>query len=70
MRRKYIFVKAYKTNEGVIPAGTEIIIFRGNVYMDGGLVHPAYQRMLIDLLSDEKLRHEYFIEREIIENKV
>lgn len=70
MNKKYIFIKPFKTNEGVIPEGSEIIIFRGNVYMNGGLLHPAYNNMIMNIINNPKLRKEYLREAEIIANKI
>lgn len=70
MNKKYIFIKPFKTNEGVLPEGSEIIIFRGNVYMNGGLLHPAYNNMIMNIINNPKLRKEYLREVEIIANKI
>lgn len=70
MNKKYVFIKPFKTNEGVIPEGSEIIIFRGNVYMNGGLLHPAYNNMIMNILNNSSLKKEYLIEVEIIANKI
>lgn len=70
MNKKYIFIKPFKTNEGVIPEGSEIIIFRGNVYMNGGLLHPAYNNIIMNIINNPKLRKEYLIEMDIIHNKI
>lgn len=70
MNKKYVFIKPFKTNEGVIPEGSEIIIFRGNVYMNGGLLHPAYNNMIMNIINNPKLRKEYLREVEIIANKI
>lgn len=70
MNKKYVFIKPFKTNEGVIPEGSEIIIFRGNVYMNGGLLHPAYNNMIMNIINNPKLRKEYLIEMDIIPNKI
>lgn len=70
MNKKYVFIKQFKTNEGVIPEGSEIIIFRGNVYMNGGMLHPAYNNMIMNIINNPKLRKEYLIEMDIIHNKI
>ena len=70
MRKKFIFIKPFKTKEGVIPEGSEIILFRGNVYMNGGLLHPVYNSMILNIINDNKLKNEYLIETEIIPNKI
>lgn len=69
-QKKYIFVKEFKTSEGSIPEGTEIIIFRGFIYMNGGMVHPAYQKLFINLICNDNLKDEYLREVRIINNKV
>lgn len=69
-QKKYIFVKEYQGQEGKIPQGTEIIIFRGFVYMNGGMVHPAYQRILLNIIANDELKNEYLREVRIINNKI
>lgn len=70
MRKKYVFIKQFKTNEGVIPEGSEIIVFRGSIYMNGGMLHPAYNSMIMNIINNPKLRKEYLIEMDIIPNKI
>ena len=69
-QKKYIFVKEYQGQEGRIPQGTEIIIFRGFVYMNGGMVHPAYQKILLGIITNDKLKIEYLREVRVINNKI
>ena len=59
MDKKYILKKEYKTEWGTLPVGSEITIFRGFVYFNGGMVVPAYADILQRLVDDEKLRNEY-----------
>lgn len=67
---KYIFIKEFKTQDGNIPQGTEIRLFRGFVYMNGGMVHPAYNNILMNIINNPKLHNEYLREVNIIHNKV
>ena len=67
---KYFFKKAYKTPEGVIPEGSEIILFRNMVFLNGGMIHLAYQRLIKDLVADEAFKSEYLKEVPIIHNKL
>ena len=67
---KYVFIKEFKTQDGNIPQGTEIILFRGFVYMNGGMVHPAYNNILINIINNQKLHDEYLREVNIIHNKL
>lgn len=69
-QKKYIFVKEYQWQEGRIPQGTEIIIFRGFVYMNGGMVHPTYQKILLNMITNNKLKDEYLREVRVINNKI
>lgn len=69
-QRKYVFIQPYSSREGVIPEGSEIIVFRDVVYLNGGMIHPAYQKMLMDIIQNEKLNKEYLKEVQIIQNKI
>lgn len=69
-QKKYIFLKDYHGEHGKIPQGTEIIIFRGFLYMNGGMVHPAYQKILLNIITNDKLSKEYLKEVQIINNKI
>ena len=69
-QKKFIFVKEYQGQEGKIPQGTELIFFRGFIYMNGGMVHPAYQKVLLNIINNDKLKDEYLKEVRIINNKI
>lgn len=69
-QRKFIFIKEYSGEYGKIPQGTEIIFFRGFLYMNGGMVHPAYQKILLNIIQNEDLKEEYLKEARIINNKI
>lgn len=70
MRKKYIFKKDYATDEGIIRQGSELVLFRGLIYLNGGIILPAYQKFLLKILETPQLRKEYLLEEEIIENKI
>lgn len=70
MEKKFIFKKDYKSDEGVINAGRELMVVRGAIYLDGGMLMPSYQREFMRLITDDKLRDEYLQEERIIYNKV
>lgn len=69
-QKKYVFVKPYHTKEGTIPEGSEIIIFRDTVYFNGGMVHPAYQMVLKNIVEDQNIKGQYLKEVSIINNKI
>ena len=70
MEEKYIFVKSYSNDEGTIPQGTELYIFRGQIYMNGGLVAPSYQNFLMNFISNNTLRNEYLEKHRLFKNKI
>lgn len=70
MKKKYVFIKSFCTKEGVIPIGTEIILFRGNVYMNGGMLYPSYKSLILNLIKNKELKDEYLEEFKIINNKI
>lgn len=69
-QKKYIFIKDYTTKDGVIRQGSDLIIFRGFLYLNGGMILPAYASCLQKLLDDKNLFNEYLKEVEVINNKI
>jgi len=69
MDKKYVFKKAYPTELGVIPVGSEIYLFRNFVYFNGGMVQPSYAKFLLSLIEDAKLRNEYLEVHKIEKNE-
>jgi len=69
-QRKYVFTKAYTTENGTIPEGTEIILFRGWSYINGGLADNYSNGLIMSILNDPKKRKEYLVQMQIIANKV
>ena len=70
-QKKYTFIKPYTVTElGTLPEGSDIILFRGLVYFNGGLCSNYYAQVLTNLINDDKLRKEYLIETPPIMNKV
>ena len=69
-QRKFVFIKDYVCQYGTLHVNDEIILFRDNVYFNGGMVMPGYRSILLNIVNDEKLRKEYLKEVQIIHNKV
>ena len=67
---RYVFKKAYHSSEGTIPEGSEITLFRDMVFLNGGMIHLAYQKLIKEWINDEAFRNEYMKELPIIRNKV
>lgn len=68
--RRFLFVKDYKENNLNIKEGTELRLFRGLVYLNGGMIVPAYQKLLITLVQEEDKEPNYLLELDIIKDKV
>ena len=66
----YEFKKDYVSDEGTVPVGRELRCVRGVVYMDGGMLPPAYQAQFKNLIENKNLRNEYLREKMIIKDKV
>lgn len=64
MNEKYVLIKPYECSYGILPEGSEIIYFRGQVWVNGGPVPPSYNNMFIDLIK----RQEYVRKVEIQKN--
>ena len=69
-QKKYAFKIPFVVDEGTIPEGSEIIVFRDIIYLNGGMIHPAYQEMLIKIVDTPSLNQKYLKEMRIIQNKV
>lgn len=67
---KYVFKKAYVTSEGTIPEGTEIILLRGNIFINGGLADLYSRHLLLGVIRDKAKCGEYLKRVQIIGNKV
>lgn len=52
MEEKYVLLKPYITSEGTIPANSDIILFRGLVYVNGGIIPQGYNEEFIALTKD------------------
>ena len=69
-QKKYVFKKSYVMEAGTIPEGTEIILFRGFVYINGGMADEYSQHLIMRIIADERKRNEYLVPMRIIGNKV
>ena len=52
MNEKYVLIKPYEAGEGTLPEGSEIIYFRGQVWVNGGPVPSSYNKMFLDLIKN------------------
>lgn len=68
--RRFLFIKDYKENNLNIKEGTELRLFRGLVYLNGGMIVPAYQKLLMTLVQEEDKEPNYLLELDIIKDKV
>ena len=69
-QKKYAFKIPFVVDEGTIPEGSEIIVFRDVVYLNGGMIHPAYQELLRKIIDTPSLNEKYLKELQIINNKI
>lgn len=69
-QKKYVFKIPFVVDEGTIPEGSEIIVFRDIIYLNGGMIHPAYQEMLRKIIDTPSLNEKYLKEIRIIQNKI
>ncbi len=52
MQEKYVLIKEYTCPSGTLPIGTEIIFFRGQVYVNGGSIPSSYNYIFVDLAKN------------------
>lgn len=54
MNEKYVLIKPYECQYGTIPSGSEIIYFRGQVWVNGGPIPPSYNSIFLDLINNDE----------------
>ena len=54
MNEKYVLIKPFTCQYGTIPEGSEIICFRGQVYVNGGPIPNSYNQIFLDLIGDDE----------------
>ncbi len=54
MNEKYVLIKPYECQYGIIPSGSEIICFRGQVWVNGGPIPPSYNNIFLDLINNDE----------------
>jgi hypothetical protein len=54
MNEKYVLIKPYECQYGTIPSGSEIICFRGQVWVNGGPIPPSYNSIFLDLINNDE----------------
>lgn len=70
MEKRYVFVKDWKTPNGVINAGREVYLTHGCVYLDGGMMSPYYANIFLSLINDEEKKgFNYLKPMQLIYNK-
>lgn len=52
MEEKYVLIKPYDCQYGTLPEGSEIIIFRGMVYVNGGVIPPSFNSLFLKLVKN------------------
>ena len=54
MEEKYVLIKPYECQYGTLPSGTDIILFRGQVYVNGGPIPSSYNDIFMDLITNQE----------------
>lgn len=54
MNEKYVLIKPYECQYGTVPSGSEIIYFRGQVWVNGGPIPPSYNSIFLDLINNDE----------------
>ena len=48
-QKRFMLIQDIEGREGIIPMGSEVTLFRGFVYLNGGMVMPSYAKMFTDI---------------------
>lgn len=54
MDEKYVLIKPYECQYGRLPEGTEIIAFRGQIWVNGGPIPPSYNGIFLRLIENSE----------------
>jgi hypothetical protein len=54
MNEKYVLIKPYECQYGNLPIGTEIVHFRGQVWVNGGPIPNSYNKLFLDLVNNDE----------------
>ena len=54
MEEKYILIQEFTCDSGTLPEGTEIVLFRGMIYVNGGPIPSVYNDIFLKLIRDPK----------------
>ena len=63
MNEKYVLIKPYECQYGNLPIGTEIVHFRGQVWVNGGPIPPSYNKIFLDLIGDSSYVRKVIIQK-------
>lgn len=69
-QKQYEFKKDYVCNGGTIQQGSILVLMRGMVFLNGGMLDSSGTRFFIKMLNNQKLKDEYLRETHQIYNKV
>lgn len=63
MDEKYVLIKPFTCSYGTLASGTEIIKFRGQIYVNGGPIPNSYNYIFKDLINDSTYVKKFKIEK-------
>ncbi len=66
MDEKYVLIKPFECQYGRLPEGTEIVGFRGQIYVNGGPIPSTFNRIFLDLINNA----EYVRKVKITKNQI
>lgn len=66
----FIFKRTYTCQYGKIKSGTELSIVNDTIYINSGMIEPAYYRIFRTLIDNDELRNLYLVEKPMVYNKV
>lgn len=63
MNEKYVLIKPYECQYGKLGIGTEIVYFRGQVWVNGGPIPPSYNNIFLELIENSEYVKKMKIEK-------
>lgn len=55
MDEKYVLIKEFTCQYGTLPEGSEIVAFRGQIWVNGGPIPPSYNDIFLKLIQNKSM---------------
>lgn len=63
MNEKYVLIKPYECNYGILPEGSDIRYFRGQFYLNGGPIPAVWNSLFKKIIENKEYTKKLIIEK-------